>query len=91
MVYQASILRATYFLQGLVDFFVDFIQLLHGACVPVQAIKPGINHGILSLPEGRHSEEARQTWAKHFSSRRSQTGDWSQTCDWRHAVPKCSR
>ena len=71
--------------------FVHFIKLLHGAGVPVQAVKPGINHGILSLPEGRHSEEARQTWAKQFSSRRSQTGDWSQTCDWRHAVPKCSR
>ena len=41
--------------------FVHFIKLLHGAGVPVQAVKPGINHGILSLPEGRHSEEARQT------------------------------
>ena len=55
--------------------FVYFIKLLHGAGVPVQAVKPGINHGILSLPEGRHSEEARQTLAKQFSSR------WSQTCD----------
>ena len=91
LVSQARILRATYFLQGLVDFFVDFIQLLHGAGVPVQAVKPGINHGILSLPEGRHSEEARQTWAKQSASRRSQTGDWFQTGDWRHAVPKCSR
>jgi hypothetical protein len=33
LVFQASILRATYFLQGLVDFVVDFIQLLHGAGV----------------------------------------------------------
>jgi hypothetical protein len=52
LVFQASILRATYFLQGLVDFVVDFIQLFHGACVPVQEVKSGINHGILSLPEG---------------------------------------
>ena len=68
LVFQASVLRATYFLQGLVDFVVDFIQLLHGAGVPVQAVKPGINHGILSLPEGRHSEEAWQTWAKQCSA-----------------------
>ena len=54
--------------------FVHFIKLLHGAGVPVQAVKPGINHGILSLPEGRHSEEARQTWAKQFSSRRTDAG-----------------
>ena len=91
LVFQASILRATYFLQGLVDFVVDFIRLFHGTCVPVQEVKPGINHGILSLPEGRHSEEARQTWVKQFSSRLSGTGDWSQTCNWRHAVPKCFR
>ena len=49
LVSQASILRATYFLQGLVDFVDDFIQLLHGAGVPVQEVKSGINHGILSL------------------------------------------
>jgi hypothetical protein len=66
LVFQASILRATYFLQGLVDFVVDFIQLLHGACVPVQEVKPGINHGILSVPEGRHSKEARQTGHHHL-------------------------
>ena len=55
LVFQASIVRSTYFLQGLVDFVDDFIQLLHGAGVPVQEVKSGINHGILSLPEGRHS------------------------------------
>jgi hypothetical protein len=66
LVFQASILHATYFLQGLVDFVVDFVQLLHGAGVPVQEVKPGINHGILSLPEGRHSEEARQTGHHHL-------------------------
>ena len=52
LVFQASILHTTYFLQGLVDFVVDFIQLRHGACVPVQEVKSGINSGILSLPEG---------------------------------------
>jgi hypothetical protein len=64
--YSVSILRATYFLQGLVDFVVDFIQLLLGTCVHVQAIKPGINHGIISLPEGQHSEEAHQTGHHHL-------------------------
>jgi hypothetical protein len=61
LVYKASILCATYLMQGLAGFVVDFIQLLYGAGVPVQEVKPGINHGILSLPEGRHSEESRQT------------------------------
>jgi hypothetical protein len=51
LVFQASILCATYFLQGLVDFVVDFIQLFHGSCVPVQEVKSGIKHGILSLFE----------------------------------------
>jgi hypothetical protein len=45
---------------------VNFIQLLHGAGVPVQEVKPGIDHGILSLPEGRHSEEACQTGDHHL-------------------------
>ena len=76
-------------------FVVDFIQLVHG--LTEQEVKPDIDHGILSLPEGQHSEEARktghhhlghaawklrQTWAKQCAS------CWSQM---RHAVPKCSR
>jgi hypothetical protein len=94
LVYQVSILRATYFMQGLAGFVVDFIQLLHGAGIPAQEVKSVINHGILSLPEGQHSEEAcqtgynhlghatwnlRQTWAKQCASYRSQM---------RHAVPR---
>jgi hypothetical protein len=81
---------------GLAGFVVDFIQLLHGASVPVQEVKPGINHGIKSLHKERHSEEAcqtghhhlvnvwnlRQTWAKQCASCRSQM---------LHAVPKCYR
>jgi hypothetical protein len=55
LVYQASIFRATYFMQGLAGFVIYFIQLLHGAGVRVQEVKPGINLGILSLPEVRHS------------------------------------
>jgi hypothetical protein len=47
-------------------FVINFIQLLHGAGVPVQEVKPGIDHGILSLPEGRHSEEACQTDDHHL-------------------------
>jgi hypothetical protein len=39
LVYQASILRARYFMQGFAGFVVDFIQLLHGASVPVQEVK----------------------------------------------------
>jgi hypothetical protein len=54
LVFQVSILFSSYLLQGLVDFVVDFIQLLHGTGVPVQEVKPGINQGILSLPEGLH-------------------------------------
>ena len=45
-------------------FVVDFIQLVHG--LPVQEVKPGIDHGILSVPEGRHSEEARQVGDQHL-------------------------
>jgi hypothetical protein len=55
LVYQASTLRSTYLMQGLAGLVIDFIQLLHGADVPVQEVKPGINHGILSLLEERHS------------------------------------
>jgi hypothetical protein len=61
LLYQASILPTTYFMQGLAGFVVNFIQLLHGAGVPVQEVKPGINHGILSLHEEGRSKEARQT------------------------------
>ena len=61
LVYQASILRATYFIQGLAGFVVYFIQSLHGAGIPVQEVNSGINYGTLSLLEGQHSEEARQT------------------------------
>jgi hypothetical protein len=66
LVYQASILRATYFMQGLAGFVIDFIQLLHGACVPVQEVKPGIDCGILSRPEGLHAEEVRQKGDHHL-------------------------
>ncbi len=66
LVYQASILRARCFMQGLAGFVIDFIQLLHGAGIPVQKVKPGIDYGILSLPEGRHSEEACQTGYHHL-------------------------
>jgi hypothetical protein len=34
-----------YFMEGLARFIDDFIQLLHGSCVPVQEVKPGINMG----------------------------------------------
>jgi hypothetical protein len=48
LVNQSSSLCSTYFMEGLARFVVDFIQLLHGACVSVQEVKPGIKHGILS-------------------------------------------
>ena len=54
--YQASILRATYFLQA--SSSTSSSLSVHGC--HVEEVKPGINHGILSLPEGRHSEEASQ-------------------------------
>ncbi len=47
-------------MEGLAGLVVDFIQLLHGTGVPVQEVKPGIDHGTPSFPEGRHSEEARR-------------------------------
>jgi hypothetical protein len=96
LVYQASILRATYFMQGLAGFVIDFIQLLHGACVPVQEVKPGINHGILSLPEGQHSEEASQTGHHHLGHAWNLRQTWAKQCascrsQMHHAMPKCSR
>jgi hypothetical protein len=47
---------------------VDFIQLVHG--LPVQEVKPGIDHGTLSVPEGRHSEEASQVGYQHLGHAR---------------------
>jgi hypothetical protein len=39
-------------------FVVDFIQLVH--CLPVQEVKPGIDHGILSVPELRKGDTPRK-------------------------------
>jgi hypothetical protein len=83
-------------MQGLAGFVVDFIQLLHGTGVPVQEVKPGINCEILSLPEGRHSEEARQTGHHHlghaWNLQQILAKQWANCMfHMRHAVPKYSR
>jgi hypothetical protein len=68
LVYQASILRSTYFMQGLAGFIIDFIQLLHDADVLYKKSSPGINHGILSLHEERHSRSLRGSLPDRTSS-----------------------